>query len=136
MPPPAPGRISTGHQSGYPNYSFEIKTGFRRRGYLLLPLFIQIAMERGFISMTHKLFICLANSKKYTQRCIAGIELAKSSRPGFKYDIVRHGERPVWLRPVTDSEHGEIPADLVDHINLLDIVEVEVVAPRPQGYKS
>jgi hypothetical protein len=83
-----------------------------------------------------KLFICLANSKKYTQRCIAGIELAKAPRPGVKYEIVRKDERPIWLRPVSDSGHGEIPAELVDHISLLDIVEVEVVAPRPQGYQS
>lgn len=83
-----------------------------------------------------KLFICLANSKKYTQRCIAGIELAKTARPGVKYDIVRKDGRPVWLRPVSDSEHGEIPAELVDHIDLLDIVAVEVAAPRPQGYQS
>jgi hypothetical protein len=86
--------------------------------------------------MEHKLFICLANSKKYTQRCIAGIELAKSSRRGFKYDIVKQVERPVWLRPVSQSGHGEIEADLVDHINLLDVVEVKVTAPRPQGYQS
>lgn len=86
--------------------------------------------------MERKLFICLANSKKYTQRCIAGIELAKSSRRGFKYDIVRQGEKPVWLRPVSRNGHGEIEAGLVDHIKLLDVVEVEVTTSRPQGYQS
>src|SRR4029453_11687058 len=93
-------------------------------------------MERDYIFMTHKLFICLANSKKYTQRCIAGIELAKSSRRGFKYDIVRREDRPLWLRPVSIREHGEIAAEMVDHINLLDVVEIKVTAPRPRGYQS
>jgi hypothetical protein len=81
-------------------------------------------------------FICLANSKKYTQRCIAGIELEKSARKGYKYQIVRRAENPLWLRPVSSSDHGEVTAELVDHINLLDIVEVNVIAPAPQGYQS
>ncbi len=83
-----------------------------------------------------KLFICLANSKKYNQRCIAGIELEKSTRKGFKYQIVKRNSRPVWMRPVSGSEHGEIDAEFVDHIKLLDIVEINVTAPAPQGYQS
>lgn len=71
-------------------------------------------------------FICLANSKKYTQRCIAGIELVKSQRRGFRYDVVKKDNQPLWLRPVSGSEHGEVEASFVDHINLLDVVEVNV----------
>lgn len=83
-----------------------------------------------------KFFICLANSKKYNQRCIAGIELKKSSRKGYKYEIVRNGDNPVWIRPVTNSEHGEVSSELVDHINLLDIVRINLTAVSPRGYQS
>lgn len=83
-----------------------------------------------------KRFICLANSKKYNQRCIAGIELEKSSRKGYKYQIVKRDANPIWIRPVSDSEHGEVSSELVDHINLLDIVEINVTAVAPQGYQS
>ena len=83
-----------------------------------------------------KLFICLANSKKYKQRCIAGIELEKSSRRGYRYQIAKRDGNPVWIRPVSDSEHGEVSSELVDHINLLDIVEINVTATVPQGYQS
>ena len=83
-----------------------------------------------------KLFICLANSKKYNQRCIAGIELKKSTHKGYKYEIVRQKDNPVWIRPVSDSEYGEISSELVEHIHLLDIVEINVTAGAPQGYQS
>ncbi len=83
-----------------------------------------------------KLFICLANSKKYTQRCIAGIELVKSPRQGYRYEIVRKDVGPVWIRPVSGSEHGEVASKLVDHISLLDIVAVNVTSACPQGYQS
>lgn len=83
-----------------------------------------------------KLFICLANSKKYTQRCIAGIELVKSSRPGYRYEIARQNDDPIWIRPVSGSGHGEVESRLVDHINLLDIVEVHVTSACPDGYQT
>lgn len=83
-----------------------------------------------------KLFICLANSKKYTQRCIAGVELTPTTRRGYRYDIVRREGKPVWVRPVSDGEYGAVATEWVDHINLLDIVAVNVAAPAPQGYQS
>ncbi|MCB0212866.1 MAG: hypothetical protein KDJ52_26220 [Anaerolineae bacterium] len=83
-----------------------------------------------------KLFICLANSKKYNQRCIAGIELEKSSRKGYRYQIAKRAGNPIWIRPVSDNEHGEVASELVDHINLLDIVEINVTAAPPQSYQS
>lgn len=83
-----------------------------------------------------KNLICLANSKKYTERCIAGIELANSSRLGYRYEIVKRRDNPVWIRPVSDSEHGEIASQLVDHINLLDVVEIKFPTAHPQGYQS
>ena len=80
-----------------------------------------------------KLFVCLANSRKYTHRCIAGIELVKLARG---YRVARENDNPVWLRPVSGNEYGGVSSLLVNHINLLDIVEVNIIAPRPQGYQS
>jgi hypothetical protein len=82
-------------------------------------------------------FICLANSKKYQKRCVAGIELTDSARAGYRYDIVRLPDgNPRWIRPVSTDVHGEIPALLVNHISLFDIVAVNVTRPFPQGYQS
>lgn len=84
-----------------------------------------------------KLFVCLANSRKYAQRCVAGIELVRSSRKGYKYQIVKQDDDdPKWIRPVSSSEHGEVSSELVDHINLLDVVEVNVTEAIPQSYQS
>ena len=84
-----------------------------------------------------KLFICLANSRKFTERCIAGIELTESSREGYKYDIVRtEDDSPKWIRPVSADQGGAVSAALVDHINLLDIVRINVTAFTPEGYQS
>ena len=84
-----------------------------------------------------KLFICLANSKKFTERCIAGIELAESSRKGYKYDVVRiEDNNPNWIRPVSADESGAIPEALVDRIKLLDIVRINVTSFTPEGYQS
>jgi hypothetical protein len=80
-----------------------------------------------------KLLICLANSRKYTNRCIAGIELARSAR-GCR--VVRKNDDPVWIRPVSSNEHGGVSSLLVNPIDLLDIVEINIIAPRPQGYQS
>lgn len=73
-----------------------------------------------------QLFICLANSTKYTDRCIAGIKLVESTSPGRKYDIVKDGDRPVWVRPVSDHDRGEVDQELVKDIRLLNIVRVRL----------
>lgn len=84
-----------------------------------------------------KLFICLANSKKLTERCIAGIELVKSVREGYKYDVVRtEDNNPKWIRPISEAESGAVSSWLVKDINLLDIVKINVTKPTPQGYQS
>lgn len=81
-----------------------------------------------------KYFICLANSKKYGERCIAGVEVTKNLDSG--YTIVKNGDKPKWIRPVTGEEHGQVPSDLVEKINLLDIVEIDVIEDAPNGYQS
>lgn len=81
-----------------------------------------------------KYFICLANSKKYGERCIAGIEVIKNEVSG--YTIVKKDGKPKWIRPVSGEEHGQVSADLVGNINLLDIVEINETEEAPNGYQS
>lgn len=89
------------------------------------------------ITYYHRSDTC-QGGRKNTERCLAGIELTKSARIGFRYDIVRaeNDRRPKWIRPVSFSKHGEVDAILVDHVNLLDIVEINVTQTVPQGYQS
>jgi hypothetical protein len=75
-------------------------------------------------------FVCLANSKKEGGRCVAGILLDKNNKP----IIGKLG--PKWIRPIYNNEHGEIPTGLVSHIQILDIVEIEVDTYQTQGYQS
>jgi len=77
-----------------------------------------------------KLFVCLANSWKLGGSCVAGIEV---ERHGDEFAVVRNGADPVWIRPVSDSEHGELSTETVAQFNLLDVVEVECIEPVPQG---
>ncbi len=78
-------------------------------------------------------FICLANSRKYGERCIAGIEV---KRKGDFWEIIHKNNRPKWLRPVSDSEFGGVSPALVGQMNLLNIVEIEITALIPKGYQS
>ena len=79
-----------------------------------------------------KKIICLANSKKYNERCVAGIEVDDSSG---SYKIVIAGLNPKWLRPVSRHEHGEFPASIAQNISLLDIIEFDLASPCPSGYQ-
>ncbi len=77
--------------------------------------------------------ICLANSKKFSERCVAGIEVDETSDG---YSIILSGSKPKWLRPVSKSEHGEFPARIAQNISLLDVIEFDLVAPCPSGYQA
>lgn len=67
--------------------------------------------------------VCLANSRKYQNRCLAGIEVSNNNEP-----IMKNG-RPKWIRPVCNTERGEVPTELVKNIKLLDIIELEQIGP-------
>jgi hypothetical protein len=64
--------------------------------------------------------LVLANSRKYNGRCIAGIDLDSGS----------------WVRPVSDSEHGEFGADECSivvqgvrrQVRFLDVIDVKVTS--------
>ena len=78
-------------------------------------------------------FICLANSRKYGERCIAGIEVKQN---GNYWEIIHKNDRPKWLRPVTDTAFGGVSPALVGRMNLLNIVEFEITTPVPNNYQS
>jgi len=80
-----------------------------------------------------KKMICLANSKKFNERCVAGIEIDDSSG-GYK--IISTDSNPNWLRPVSNSEHGEFPRKIAQDIALLDVIEFDLLAPCPSGYQT
>ena len=82
-----------------------------------------------------KIFVCLANSKKYGGRCLAGIELTRDEQGKPHLTLDAQG-KPRWIRPVAHTEHGEIPQMEVKHIRLLDFVEFESAEPCPHGYQT
>lgn len=76
-------------------------------------------------------FVCLANSYKEGGRCVAGIEVDNHNKPKIK------NGNPKWIRPVCSTLHGEIPTDLVAHLNLLDIIEIDTTdSPDEKNYQS
>lgn len=79
-----------------------------------------------------KYFLCLANSYKHENRCLAGIELNKTNR-GFTFKKDDWGH-PIWFRPVNRyTDMGAIPNAEAEHIKLLDVVKVENVQACPDG---
>ena len=82
-----------------------------------------------------KLFICLANSKKYGGRCLAGIEVRRDENGVLQ--IIRDARNlPLWIRPVSHSEYGEIPDKLVRHLQLCDLVSFDAADACPHGYQQ
>lgn len=76
-------------------------------------------------------FVCLANSFKEGGRCLAGIELDANNNPR-----IENGNQK-WIRPICNTPHGEVHTHLVSHINILDIIELEVTNyPEEKNYQS
>ncbi len=75
-------------------------------------------------------FICLANSFKESGRCIAGIELDANNNP-----VIIDG-KPKWIRPICNTEHGEVPNHIAEPFQILNIIEISITANQPQGYQS
>jgi len=74
--------------------------------------------------------LCLANSVKQGGRCLAGIQLNNNNHP------VIQNNRPVWVRPVVKSEHGQLPGFLCSKIAPLNVIEIEQAAINGTGYQS
>src|ERR1700727_2706120 len=74
-----------------------------------------------------KRIVCLANSRKYQGRCIAGIEIL-NSKPGG------------WVRPVSNRDMGEL-CDYECKLetgavpSVLDIIDVPVKTPKPARHQ-
>ena len=64
--------------------------------------------------MSSKTIICLANSRRYGGRCIAGKEV----NPDGSY-----GE---WVRPVTSEASEQIEESIGKNFNLLDIIKIPI----------
>lgn len=74
--------------------------------------------------------VCLANSFRVGGRCLGGIELDSNNNP-----VIQNG-RPKWIRPVCNTEHEEVPTNLVSHVSLLDIVEFQAIQSTGHGHQS
>jgi len=77
---------------------------------------------------THKLIVCLANSRKLSGRCIAGKEWIQ-------------GKAGAWIRPVSARPHEEVSEHERQYEDgsdpkVLDIVAVPLLATRPRGAQS
>ena len=75
-----------------------------------------------------KQIVCLANSRKISGRCIAGVELVEGKPAG-------------WLRPVSDREHQEVSEYERQYEDgsdprLLDIIDILLVEARPKDYQQ
>ena len=76
-----------------------------------------------------KRIVCLANSRKEGDRCIAGIELMEDESPG------------AWVRPVSDREDEAVNESERQYENggepgVLDVVDVPLLRARPRGYQQ
>ena len=79
------------------------------------------------------LLVCLAKSRKYGGRCVAGVEVVPN---GDDFRVVYDRGEPRWIRPVANTAHGEVPEHLVERVSLLDVVDFPDLTPAPEGYQS
>lgn len=76
------------------------------------------------------ILLCLANSYKEGGRCIAGIQLDNNHNPILK------NNSPIWIRPVCEADHGQVPNHLCQNIQPLDIIEINGTNNVGSGYQS
>lgn len=77
---------------------------------------------------TVKRIVCLANSRKSRQRCIAGVEILNDVPQG-------------WIRPVSDRKDQEVSSSERRYQGggepeLLDIMDVSLLEYRPKDYQQ
>jgi hypothetical protein len=82
--------------------------------------------------MKEKYIVCLANSAKYSGRCLSGIELEKRNGDwNIVYDSLTN---PKWIRPISRlSKNGEIPENQAEKFKLFDIIKLENVEECPSN---
>ena len=77
---------------------------------------------------TVKRIVCLANSRKLSGRCVAGIE------------IDADGNRVGWIRPVSNPGGGELLYNQYRYrdgteLRVLDVVDISLLRPCPHWYQ-
>lgn len=80
-----------------------------------------------------RFFLCLANSYKHDNRCLAGVLVKHTYNGG--YEIIQDDwGHPIWFRPINRwTDAGAIPNDEAEGINLFDVIEVTDSEPCPDG---
>ena len=73
-------------------------------------------------------FICLANSYKRGGRCIAGIEIDSDNNIIYNKD-----GNPQWIRPIANTQYGEIPNNEAECIKILSHVGLSNVEDNPRN---
>ena len=75
-------------------------------------------------------FVCLAKSYKYGGRCVAGVQMLWDDAKN-NWKIVRDADGvPVWVRPICrQTENGEIPTQVADGIDILEVLKLENAVP-------
>lgn len=72
-------------------------------------------------------FICLANSYKRGGRCIAGIEIDSENNI-----VLNKDGNPKWIRPIANTQYGQIPNNDANNIKLLSSVGLSLVEEKHQ----
>ena len=82
-------------------------------------------------------FLCLANSYKHGNRCIAGVRMQLIDNH-FELIFDEIWDTAIWFRPVShDRENaGAIPNDEAIHIHIFDIVKVTNIEACPEGAQT
>jgi len=77
-------------------------------------------------------FLCLANSYKHDNRCLAGVEVQRNTS-GFAL-IKDDWGHPIWFRPISKQlDTGAIPNEEALSIALFDVVEATDISRCPDG---
>ena len=120
MPSTTPRRILPTPLQRHRNYSFNVTYVSRiADSGLLNQLRNSVSEYVKYRPTMRKLFICLANSRKYSGRCIAGVELYHGADGRLRM-VETEQHHPQWIRPISQSEFGALNASDVRHIKLGD----------------
>ena len=76
-----------------------------------------------------KRIVCLANSRKWSGRCIAGKEIQEDGRVGD------------WIRPVSDRDSQEVSEEERQYEDgsdprVLDVIDVPILNAQPKDYQQ
>lgn len=83
-----------------------------------------------------KFFLCLANSYKHDNRCLAGVELEKDESGGYAI-VLNEWNQPTWIRPVCrEAKGGAIPNYMAENIQFFDVIRLSDIEPCPDGAQT